>query len=212
MSSHFSESPQDRPEEGYTGKLPSLGRAAEPAEDSPDVPRLGSLAQKARGKQLNQARWILIVIGILTILGNFADLAAARSTIHNSIEQAIAKAGGRGRVAIDQARIQQIEEQALQVAYLIDGAFVAMGILFVILGALIRRFPVPATVIALVLYILATVANFGILFYYQGEGAAPAMGTAVIIRIVIIAALVKGVQAALAYERERSAVADLESM
>ena len=28
---------------------------------------LGSLAQSARGKHLNQARWILIVIGALTI-------------------------------------------------------------------------------------------------------------------------------------------------
>jgi hypothetical protein len=41
---------------------------------------LGSLAQSARGKHLNQARWILIVIGGLTILVNGVQLGLARQS------------------------------------------------------------------------------------------------------------------------------------
>jgi hypothetical protein len=75
-----SEAYSDRP---GPERKPSSSSREDYSEES-DRPKLGSLAQSARGKQLNQARGILIVIGILTIVVNGIFLALAREQTTNS--------------------------------------------------------------------------------------------------------------------------------
>src|SRR2546421_1961311 len=48
---------------------------------------LGSLAQSARLKHLNSARWLLIAIGVLTILANGYLLATARQQLVDEVRR-----------------------------------------------------------------------------------------------------------------------------
>jgi hypothetical protein len=214
MSSDFTDSPSphEGPDEGYTERPRRPRRREEDyGDEDRDVPRLGSLAQKARGKQLNQARGILLVIGILTVLGNAALTLAAPEMINKEIEAEIQKQGGRGRVVVNEAVIQQVKHQAMMVVYIINGAFIVLGTLFIVFGLMVKRFPVPVTVAALVLYILATVAQFGLMALEKQDQAA-GRGVGIALRIIFIIALVKALQAALAYERERRAEADFDEV
>jgi hypothetical protein len=184
MSSSFSDQPSPpdpERDEGYTARPRPRRPPEEPDDDIEDAPRLGSLAQKARGKELNQARSILLVIGFLTLLCNVADLVTFQSKL--------AQVGGA-------------DPAIVAFVYAFDGAFIAMGLLFVVFGIIIHRFPVPVTVISLVLYLLGTVVTVAILAV-SNPAVLAGMTVGLIVRVLIIVALVKAVQAALAYERER---------
>jgi hypothetical protein len=151
------------------------------------------LAQKARGKQLNQARWILIVVGGLTIVLNGVLMLMLRDQIRNEMKQEIAKLGPGAFV--DQAQVREAEDHAYRMGLLVTGAAVLLGIVFVICGIIIKMFPVPVTITSLVLYILA-ILGFGAL-------DPTTLVAGLLIKIIVIVALVKAIQAALAYERER---------
>jgi hypothetical protein len=137
MSSSFTDqpSPHDpRHEQGYTPTPPPPQRGRDADEDENDVgrprPKLGSLAQKARGKKLRQARGILFFIGGLTLIFQviflFVDL-------------------------------NENVEPLLAIAF--HGLFILVGALFIVFGALIYRFPVPITITSLVVYILVTLID-----------------------------------------------------
>jgi hypothetical protein len=192
MSSDFTDRPypQDHePDEGYTPTRRPGRRRPEPDEVD-DAPRLGSLAQKARGTQLKQARNILITIGVLTVIINLLGLVQFQAEVN--------KAGAR------------VNATFVAVEYAITGFFILMGVLFLVFGILIHRFPVPATVISLVLYLLATVIMVVLLGLQGGVALLASMGVGLIIRIAIIAALVRAVQSAIAYEKERRESAEHE--
>jgi hypothetical protein len=167
---------------------------AEPAAGDGGLPKLGSLAQAARGKKLNSIRWTLIAIGILTILANAVFLYIAPGNIRQEIQKEVQKHGGPANVDMNQVR--KIEEQSIFLTTLVNGLFVAMGVVFVVLGVIVHRFPVPVTVLALVLYIAGGLGTAAV----NPQAAASGL----IVKIVIAVLLAKGVQTALAYERERS--------
>jgi hypothetical protein len=73
---------------------------------------LGSLAQSARLKRLKQARWILIVIGILTIVANGVFIAIQRDQVKREIDKELQTAGP-GAV-VDRAKVREVEEAALR--------------------------------------------------------------------------------------------------
>ena len=116
---------------------------------------LGNLAQAAREKHLKQARSTLIIIGILTAAINGFQLSTVESEVQKLVQ------------------IQQIPPDAaatvIGVARLILGGTVGLGILFVVLGLLVKKFPVPATVLGLVLYVAAA-AGFALLDPIAGSG------------------------------------------
>ena len=64
-----------------------------PQVQSPQRKPLGNLAQSARGNELNQARGILIVIGVLTIAVNGWLLY----NLPNEIEEAVRSQGANKR-------------------------------------------------------------------------------------------------------------------
>jgi len=160
---------------------------------------LGSLAQSARSKKLNQARWLLIIIGGLTIVINVIMIATLRSQVKAAIDAEIQKTPG---AIVDQAKRQALEDQAVRIGTIIGIFTVVLGAVFIFLGIIVHVFPVPATVIALVLYVGAA-AVFGVL-----EPALLLKG--LIIKVIIVVALIQAIIAAAAYQKEQNAARQLE--
>lgn len=154
---------------------------------------LGSLAQTARTKKLRQARMIMIVIGILTIVANGALLLLLPSQVKKELDKEIAKAKAQGMI-VDEAKVEEVRAESLKFGYLVGGVAVALGVVFVVLGLVVNQYPVPATVLGLVLYVGAAVV-FGLL-------NPPSIYAGIIIKIIIVVGLIKAVQAAVAYQKE----------
>jgi hypothetical protein len=147
--------------------------------------KLGSLAQSARLKHLNAARWTLIVIGVLTILVNGFLLFSAREELVGELR----------KQKIDMANVNRNEfDNVLLLVRLIYIIGITLGAIFIVLGLLVKVYPVPITIIALVLYIVAAV-GFGVL-------NPQSLRQGWIIKIIIVVALAKAIQAAFAYQRE----------
>jgi hypothetical protein len=149
---------------------------------------LGSLAQAARQKQLKSVRTTLLIIGILTIVLNLADLLMAESAVRDAMRQ-------QGVNAVPPEMMRSI----LLFVYILDGMFLAVGIAFVILGLLVHLYPVPMTITALVLYIIGT-----LVMVLLNLGQLHLMVIALLVRGLFIVALSKAVGSAIAYERERN--------
>jgi hypothetical protein len=100
----FSDDPVRRPgapKEPVTGfeaeRRPNWDREGDEREPLPSLARedrsLGSLAQSARLKQLNVARWVLIVIGVLIMGAHIFELTQLRSLIQKAHQEEIRKMG-----------------------------------------------------------------------------------------------------------------------
>jgi len=144
---------------------------------------LGSLAQSARVKNLNTARWVMIAVGVLTIAVNGFLLFTAREQLMNEVRK-------NNMVIVDQAEF----DKSVAFARLIFVVPIVLGVIFIVLGILVKKYPVPMTITGLVLYILSTLAFAALNPMSLAQGF--------IIKIIIIVALVKAVQAAMAYQRE----------
>jgi hypothetical protein len=83
---------------------------------------------------------------------------------------------------------------AMGFAMSIQGVFVVLGAVFIVCGLLVKQFPVASTLTALVLYIVSALAMAALDPTMLARG--------IIIKIIIVVALVKAVQAAFAYQRE----------
>lgn len=138
---------------------------------------LGSLAQSTREADLGKTKGILLVIGILTLLANGFMFANSRNEV----------AG----VGVGEADFDRV----LTFVRMIYGAGLALGIYFVMAGFFVKKYPVPLTILSLVLYVGAT-AGFGML-----DPTSIVRG--LIIKIIIVVALGKSVQTAFAYQKER---------
>jgi hypothetical protein len=150
---------------------------------------LGSLAQSARSKQLKTAKGTIIAIGVLTVVANIGMGLLSEAMVNNEVKNLQAKG-----MVVDQAAVAA----AKRGTQLVCAAFAALGVAFIVMGFFVYAYPVPITVLALVLYL-------------AGWAISAAMNPAniaagIVIKIVIIVGLGKSIQAALAYERERSAV------
>jgi hypothetical protein len=134
----------------------------------------------------------MIIVGVLTIgLNGFMFL-----NTHNEVEEVVKKqisdVRARGLIE-DQASVEQFRHRVTLFCQLIYGGTVVLGVVFVVLGMMVYAYPVPATVLGLVLYIGAA-AVFGFL--------SPAtLLQGLLFKIIVVVALVKSVQAAIAYQR-----------
>jgi len=164
--------------------LPSLARGGESAGGG-----LSSLAQSAREKQLKNARWTLIIVGGLTIIANIVAIFMLQGELDTELRK-----GGFNR-----ANLPAEVQAAIFIDYAIIGSFIVLGLVFIVLGVLVPSYPVPCTITGLVLYILGWIASVARDPRQAGAG--------LIVKIIIIVALVKAVQAALAYNRESAATA-----
>jgi hypothetical protein len=80
---------------------------------------------------------------------------------------------------------------------LVAGGAAALGVIFIVLGVLVYKFPVPCTVAGLILYIVSTL-GFAAL-------DPTTLVRGIILKIIIVVGLFKSVQSALAYQAEMKA-------
>ena len=160
--------------------------------------KLDNLAQTVRTKSLRTARTIMLAVGGLTIFANLLGFTLTEKIIDQEIDQEVRKARQEG-LLIDEEAVQDWRASAIRIGYLISGAMVCVGILFIALGACIYMKPVPITITALVVY-LGTLALFGFLDPLS-------LMNGLLIKILVVAGLAKSVQSAIAYEQARSLTA-----
>ena len=155
---------------------------------------LGSLAQSARGKQLKTARWILFVVGVLTAAINGYFVMNAETLVKKDFQKEIQKLRRQG-MQFDKKKVRELEETAIKSTMLVSGVATALGVVFIVFGFVVYKFPVPVTITSLILYVGA-IAVFGLL-----DPMSIVKG--IIMKIFIIVGLASAVKAAIAYEKER---------
>jgi predicted RND superfamily exporter protein len=126
-------------------------------------------------------------------------LAMSKKFVDEAIQERVNALRQQGMIE-DPQQVEEVRASMLRITYLLSGVLIAIGVLFIIFGIAIYTKPVPITITSLVIYI-GCMAIFGFL-----DPASLAQG--IIVKIIIIAGLVKAVQAAIAYEKERSARTD----
>jgi hypothetical protein len=182
--------------------MPSDPNAPIYGSSPPGLPSLasgsGSLAQSARLKQLNVARGIMFIVGVLTIVVNVGQFAMVDSMVDSQIDKEVAKLTQQGRI-VDPLKLTAVKESAKRATQLAAIGLICIGVVYVVFGFVIKKFPVPVTIAGLVIYI-GTAVVFAVL---SPETAAQG----VIVKIIVVVALIKAVQAAMAYQRQREAAA-----
>jgi hypothetical protein len=163
-------------------------------EPIPSETGLGNLAQAARKKQLKTARGILLFVGIITVVVNIAFCVFADKIVDSQIDQEVAELRGQG-MEIDNAAVAEVRASSIRSVQLANGIAVALGVVFIVCGIMVYQYPVPTTILSLVLYI-GSAAVYGVV-----DPTTLARGW--LIKIIIVVALFKAVQAALAYEKEQ---------
>lgn len=166
--------------------------SSEPADLPPlgasGLPPLGSLAQAVRDKSLREARNLLVVIGLINIVVNSIAVASFRDQVHK--EAADRQAKGQ---LIDHNKLEAV----IRAGQVSIGAFVVLGVVYLLLGLMVRAYPVPITITAFVIYVAVNVI--------VAVADPSVLATGFIFKIIVVAALVKAIQAALAYQRDKAA-------
>ncbi|HEY4312133.1 MAG TPA: hypothetical protein VGN12_21980 [Pirellulales bacterium] len=160
--------------------------------DSPELPSLGStatsspesLAHRGREKSLRQARSLLIIIGLLMVV----VYAVTTIRMPEEVRQEAIKLQEQGQLITRQAR-----EAIVRINQVIACAFVALGVIFVVLGLALRSYPVPIAITAFVLYLAAVVVT--------GLIDPTTFARGLLVKLIVAATLVKAILAAVAYRR-----------
>jgi hypothetical protein len=166
--------------------------------DSLEAGGLGSLAQAARTKQLKTAKSILIAIGIFTILANGVLGLFAGKMVDGEIEKEIATVRSQG-MEIDQATVDEYRAATVRTVQLSSAMWCAVGGVFITLGFMVYKYPVPITIAGLVLY-LGCIA-------ITGAMAPETLAKGWIIKAFFIVGLFKSIQAAIASQKEDKEIA-----
>jgi hypothetical protein len=112
------------------------------------------------------------------------------------INKEIAALRAKGMVE-NPAEVAKIRAQSIRVTQLLSGALIALGVLFIIFGLIVQRYPVPITVTSFVLYVGAA-AVFG---YWD-----PAtLMAGLIFKVIVVAVLIKAIASAIAYQKAETA-------
>jgi hypothetical protein len=119
--------------------------------------------------------------------------------VQQAVDKEVKQLRSQGLV-VDQRQIEEAKDRQIKLSSLLAGASVLIGVIFVACAVLIQTYPVPATVLSLVLYIGANLVFAAIAPESLG------FGFGLIIKILIVVALVKAVQAAIAYQKEQKVI------
>jgi hypothetical protein len=143
---------------------------------------LPSLAQQVRSRKLGYPRAILYIFGSLMALVGIAVILRA---IH-----------------IERTRnLDEYRESAVRAVKLGGTLVASVGAVYIVFAIFIKKFPVPITIMALVIYLTGTA--LGLLVSGDPEEALTGNVVVWLIRLVIITVLAKSVHWAISYERER---------
>lgn len=187
IDKRFSDEPARPPAEPRAGWERDEWRS----EPVPDIAQpggegsgLGSLAQDARLKQLNVARWCLIIVGLIYTGVEIFELVTLRQMVEAEVRK-------QGMVIVNQAEF----ERGLSILRLIVIAAIGIGVTFIILGLLVHTHPLGITIAGLVLFIAYNVVLMLLDKHNIYRG--------IILKVIVVVALVKAIQAAAALERDK---------
>ncbi len=162
--------------------------------------RLPSLAQQGRVKQLDQPRWFLWFIGILFILAGALLIGYSEEIARRALE------GQHQLALLDKQKLLEAEQFARRAVSVCGGLVIALGIAYLLFGALVKRFPGPIIIMTLVM----SLSSSAVVFALPNESADEAhvqgiLGLAVLLSPVfaLIVVLGKSLYSAVAFERER---------
>lgn len=171
-----------------SSELPPLGQSLSAPSG------LGSLAQAARAKQIKQARNLMFVVGAFMLVIYGAQFMNVRNEAAQVVQKEIQAVRAKG-MAEAPAAVEKERHRITLFCQIFYGSAVVLGVVFLLLGVFAQAYPVPATVLALVLYIGRS-AIFGYINHeYLLRGG--------IFQIIVIVALLKSVQAAIAYQKNK---------
>jgi hypothetical protein len=95
--------------------------------------KLGSLAQSARGKHLNQIRGILFAIGILTIIVNAISLATLRDQATKAVDNEITKQRNQNPgFRVDTAGRERAIDELVRLNTPIACVLLGVGVLYIV--------------------------------------------------------------------------------
>src|SRR5262249_3181126 len=175
-----------QPVTGY--QPPALGDLSKPGGA-----QLGSLAQSARDKQLGRAKGWLIFLGIMTIVVTlFQVFILLPNEIDKHIQSEIGAAKVRG---MQLTNLEEMRTAMYVFGYIISAAVLLLGVVYIVLGCFVRSYPLPATITAMILFIVSEILAAVLDPVNIGRGF--------ILKIIIFVVLVKAIGAAAAYEKEK---------
>ncbi len=154
---------------------------------------LGGLAQSVRRKTIKQARWILYAVGILSIVLNAALFSMASEFAKKEVVRQVSAEQAKG-LFVDPQTIREAETSLTRMNQLLAVGGGVVGAIFIACGIFVNMYPVPCTVISLVLYLAAQA-----IFAFANPLT---IANGLLLKIIVIVALFQAVKAALAYQRE----------
>jgi len=166
----------------------SYGRSGDDSREE----ELGSLTQSARRTSLRQARIILLVIGGLNFVCGLSLFPFVETLVKQQIDEEKKKAGPG--MVFDEAKVKEVHDAQVRTLHIVLAGAAIVGLVFIGLGIAVYKAPVACTVTGLVLYLGLQAIGIAV------DPAELVRG--LLIKIIFIVALIKAVQAAVAYERE----------
>lgn len=177
-------------------QVPQVGEPVEATTPDQVSDGLGSLAQVARRKELTGASRAMYVIGFLTVVVNLGLASFAEPLVDIQFEKELKELENQN-LQVDPAKLAELKRGAVLATRLSGFGFALVGALFFVLGTLVYWSPVPCTVLALVLYLGGAAISAWLDPSTLLQGA--------VVKIIIIVALMNGIRAAIAYERQGAA-------
>jgi flagellar basal body-associated protein FliL len=172
---------------------PSKGLKIMSFDFTDDRPVSTNMGMAVRLKQMNRLRIILIMVGVLLLATHVGPLL----TVHSQAESAVEEEAREQGVPLAQmepaAKAKKIE-QYVKIGTIFYLAMIGIGLLYVVFGLIVHKFPVPVAVLALVLFISlqAIFITLDPSNIYRG----------LIIKVLILVALVGGVSTAISYQNK----------
>jgi F0F1-type ATP synthase assembly protein I len=180
------------------GSAPSTtGSPASAPAAAPARAKLGNLAEEQHKKHLRGAKIAIFFVGILsTLVNGFLVWLVMQSEA--KMEADITQAKNNPAMVLDEAKITEARGQ-IATAKLLTSGFLGAGILILVLGFMVNKYPYEAPLAALVLYIACMLIGFAV----EPEGIA----RGIIIKAIIIYALYRGVKSGAAVKKLREEAA-----
>ena len=166
-----------------------------PNDDSGRPARLASLTQAARSRQLKTARGLLFFVGGWLIFSLIIEWV----TIDMQLER-VAKEHG-----VPAARIPELKELVMPTMYAITAGYIILAITYVVFGFLVRTYPVPITITALVIFV-------ALMLIIAAIGGVQTVFSGIIFKVIIIIGLAKAIQSAIAYQKELDATKEFADL
>jgi hypothetical protein len=145
-------------------------------------------------KTLNTARRVLYVFGVLVSLTYLFLFGNAETEIRQGLDLELSK-NGLNRMTVDPVKLKEVESAAVRTVRLIYGGGIVLGIVFIVSGAMLLKFPVASVLTSLILFVGKTAV--------EGYLAPESLWMGAILKLIVFVCLIAAVPAAVAYQRGR---------